>query len=91
MFNGMCPGGLEIHADEGGPVYINGKETQLKRINDNYFEARDFGSGVTLSISKSADGSVQMSYAGRHGANGVCSIRSSETPVESHASPTGSS
>ena len=71
-----------------GPV--NGKETQLKRFNDNYFEARDSDSGVTLSITRSADGSVQMSYTGRHGANGVCSIRNSGPHDGSHASFNGS-
>lgn len=74
MFNGTCPGGLEIHADEGGPVYINGRETKLKRSNENYYEATDAGSGVTLSISRSSDGDTQVSYTGKHGANGMCSI-----------------
>ena len=83
MFNGTCPGGLEIHADEGGPVYVNGRETQLKRFNDNYYEARDSGSGVTLSITQSPDGGAQVTYAGKHGANGVCAIgatRSGDAP-----------
>ena len=90
MFNGTCPGGLDVHANDGGPVYVNGKETQLKRFNDNYFEARDSDSGVTLSITRSADGGVQMSYTGRHGANGVCSIRNSGPHDGSHASFNGS-
>lgn len=80
MFNGTCPGGLEIHADEGGPVYVNGRETRLKRFNDDYFEARDADSGVTLSISRSPDGSVALSYTGKGGANGVCSIATSARP-----------
>lgn len=25
LFNATCGGGIEVHADEGGPVYINGK------------------------------------------------------------------
>ena len=74
MFNGTCPGGLEVHADEGGPVYINGRETRLTRSNDNYFEASDTSIGVTLSISRSPDGSVSMSYTGKGGANGVCTV-----------------
>lgn len=76
LLNGSCPGGLEIHADEGGPVYVNGKETTLKRFNDDYYEARDSGSGVTLSISRSADGGTQVSYTGAGGRNGICSLNS---------------
>lgn len=76
LFNGSCPGGLEIHADEGGPVYVNGKETTLKRFNDNYYEARDSSSGVTLSISRSADGGTQVSYTGAGGRDGICSLNS---------------
>lgn len=71
LLNATCPGNLQVHADEGGPVYINGKETQLKKFNDNYFEAK--GEGVTLSLSINPDGSPSLSYTGKHGANGMCS------------------
>jgi hypothetical protein len=81
MVNATCPGGLSIHADEGGPVYVDGRETTLKRFNDNYYEARDARSGVTLSISRTPDGGVQLSYSGRGGANGVCSISQHGQPA----------
>jgi hypothetical protein len=74
MFNGSCPGGLEVHADEGGPVYVNGRETRLQRFSDDYYEASDPGSGVKLSITRSPDGGTQMSYTGKGGANGVCTV-----------------
>jgi hypothetical protein len=77
LFNVTCPGDLEVHADEGGPVFINGKETQLKKLNDNYFEAK--GSGVTLSISVNPDGSATVTYTGKHGTNGICSAGGSRT------------
>lgn len=80
LFNGTCPGGLEIHADEGGPVYVNGRETRLKKFNDDYFEASDSNSGVTLSITRSPDGGMQMTYTGKGGANGVCTVGGS-SPV----------
>lgn len=70
LMNFTCPGKLEVHADQGGPVYINGKETRLKRFNDNYYEAR--GAGVTLSISINPDGTPSMSYTGAKRANGIC-------------------
>lgn len=74
MFNASCPGRLSVHADQGGPVYVNGHETSLKRFNDNYYEARDSSSGVTLSINRTPDGGVQLSYTGRGGANGICTV-----------------
>jgi len=73
-FNATCPGGRSVHADEGGPVYVDGRQTQLKRFNDDYYEARDGQSGTTVSISRSPDGGVQLSYTGKGGANGVCSL-----------------
>lgn len=72
MVNATCPGNLEVHADEGGPLFINGKEAKLKKINDNYFEAK--GSGVTVSLSLSPDGTPSISYTGKGGPNGMCEI-----------------
>jgi hypothetical protein len=72
LFNATCPGGIEVHADEGGPVFFNGKETQLKKFNDNYFEAK--GSDITLSITINPDGSASLSYTGQGRAHGICTI-----------------
>lgn len=72
FFNATCPGGIEVHADQGGPVFFNGKETRLKKVNDTYFEAT--GANITLSIAINPDGSPNLSYTGRHGANGVCTV-----------------
>lgn len=73
-FNGTCPGGVEVHADDGGPVYIDGREAKLKRFSDDYYEARDSNRGTTLSITRSPDGGLQMSYTGQSGRNGVCTV-----------------
>ncbi len=81
FFNASCPGGIDVHADEGGPVYVQGRETALKRFNDRYFEARDANSGITLSISSNDDGTPQVSYTGRGGANGICQVSSSAAPA----------
>ncbi|PSD13098.1 hypothetical protein C7E12_09580 [Stenotrophomonas maltophilia] len=81
FFNASCPGGIDVHADEGGPVYVQGREAALKRFNDRYFEARDANSGITLSISRSDDGTPQISYTGRGGANGICQVSSSGAPA----------
>ncbi|WP_327437891.1 hypothetical protein [Pseudomonas donghuensis] len=72
LVNATCPGNIEVHADEGGPIYINGKEAKLKKFNDNYFEAK--GSGVTISLTIKSDGSLDVSYTGKGGANGVCEL-----------------
>ena len=72
LFNATCPGGIEVHADEGGPVYFNGKQGELKKVNSNYYEAT--GAGITLSISITPDETVSLSYTGKHGTNGVCNL-----------------
>jgi len=69
-FNGTCPGGYELHADQGGPVFINGKEAKIKKINNDTFDAT--GSGITLSIGTNPDGTLSLMYTGKHGANGIC-------------------
>jgi hypothetical protein len=80
LLNYSCPNAISVHADKGGPVYINGKEAKLKVFNDEYYEAK--GSGVTVSINISADGSPSLSYTGKHGANGVCRSVSSGGGLE---------
>jgi hypothetical protein len=73
LVNATCPGNIEVHADQGGPIYINGKEGKLKVFNENYYEAH--GSGVTISLTISPDGSAGVSYTGKGGANGVCTVK----------------
>ncbi len=72
LLNATCPGGYEVHADKGGPIYINGKETKLKKFNDNAFEAT--GSDITLSLTINPDGSPSLSYTGQGRAHGICTI-----------------
>ena len=76
LLNATCPGNIEVHVDQGGPVYINGKEAKLKRVNDNYYEASNAATGVTVSISKNPDGSSDVSYTGKNRANGICQVAS---------------
>ena len=73
LVNATCPGSIDVHADEGGPIFINGKEAKLKVFNQNYYEAK--GEGVTISLSIAPDGTPSISYTGKHGANGVCTPR----------------
>jgi len=30
QLNAQCPGGIDVHADAGGPVFVQGREAQLK-------------------------------------------------------------
>lgn len=67
LFNGHgAPG--DVHIDNGGPVYLNGKQMALKKVNDNFYEAR--GQGVVLSIALMPDGSPSVSWTGKHRAHG---------------------
>lgn len=86
FFHASCPGGIDVHADDGGPVYVQGRETALKRFNDRYFEARDTNSGITLSIIRNDDGTPQISYTDRGGANGICQVSTSGTPAPAASS-----
>lgn len=70
--NASCPGNVDIRVDEGGPIYINGKQAALKQVSDNHYEAE--GAGVTISLTINADGSPSVSYLGRGGVNSVCVI-----------------
>jgi len=89
MVNGTGPGGREVPADDGGPVYVNGRETRLKRFNDDHVEAHDPARGVTLSITTSAGGGVQMSHTGQGGANGGCSVGRHDARGGSHDARAG--
>lgn len=73
LFNAVCGGGIEVHADEGGPVFIDGQQTSLKKFNDNYYEASR--GGLTISISIRPDGSLSLSFTGPNRANGICTLK----------------
>lgn len=72
FFNAMCPGQVEVHADEGGPVYLNGSEAQLHRFNASYYEAAH--GPMTVSIQVNPDGSIGISYTRRGGGHGICQV-----------------
>jgi hypothetical protein len=72
FFNATCPGNVEIHADEGGPVFLNGAESQLHRFNSNYYEATH--GPMTVSIEVHPDGSVGISYTRRGAGHGICQV-----------------
>lgn len=77
--NATCPTGIEVHTDEGGPVYVNGNKASIEKFNESVYEATH--SNITVEIMTSADGSVSVSYTGPGGANGICQVHGS-SPVE---------
>lgn len=73
FFNAECPGGISVHADEGGPVYLNGKEAEFTSYSESYFEAKE--GEVTVSVMSMADGTLDISYTGPGRANGICKLQ----------------
>lgn len=75
--NMICGTEIEVHADEGGPVYIGGEEAKLNVVNENYAEASL--NGTTVSIAINTDGSPNVSYTASGGVNGICNPADGET------------
>lgn len=71
LFNATCGGGIEVHADAGGPVYINGKEAKLTKMGDGYMAKLGHDS---IDFFVNPDGTVTASWTGQHGANGICTV-----------------
>lgn len=86
LVNATCGAGVEVHADQGGPVYINGKEAALKRFNDNYYEAK--GQDVTISLAINPDGTPNLSATWKGGKNGICTVSDNAAPPKPRGCPT---
>lgn len=71
FFNATCGGGIEVHADEGGPIYINGKEAKLTKVGEGYMAKLGHDS---IDFFVNPDGSITASWTGKHGANGICTV-----------------
>jgi hypothetical protein len=71
QFDAACGGMMEVH-EEGGAVFINGKEAKLAKQDDGSYQATR--GGTTVSISVHRDGSLSVSYTGKKGAGGDCNI-----------------
>jgi len=78
FFNATCPTGIEVHADEGGPIYINGKEATLTVFNKKAYEARH--GHVTVDLTIAPDGTPSLTYTKDGGANGICTIAPAYKP-----------
>lgn len=72
FLDATCPGKVQVHADQDGPITINGKEAKLKTLNDNAYEATD--GNVVISLTVDADGTPTVSYTGKNKAHGICQV-----------------
>lgn len=70
--NATCPLGISVHADQHGPVFINGREAELQKFSDSYYEARR--DGVAISLTLNPDRTTSVSYTAPGGANGICTV-----------------
>ena len=70
VFNAICGNDIDVHANAGGPVFIDGEEAELKKFNDNYFEATR--GATTVSISFRPDDTLSLTFSGANRANGIC-------------------
>lgn len=75
LLNALCPGHIAVHADDGGPVFINGKEARLKVVDEHHYEASDAGSALTIAVASTPDGAPTVSYAARAREHGACTVR----------------
>lgn len=68
---GVNAGGFNIDTDGTGGLYIDGKKTKLKLVNEDYW----VGGDKTWSIDIMSDEmGLTVSYTGKHGVNGMCVI-----------------
>lgn len=70
LLNFACPGEISLHANEGGPFFINGEQAETERFSETYYEAR--AGDLTLSITLDGTGGADVSYTAPGGANGIC-------------------
>lgn len=75
LLNATCPGGLELHAADGGQVFVNGQEAKLDIKNPGYYEVTDAASGTVIAVATDAQGQATVSYTGKGGANGICTVK----------------
>ena len=70
LVNATCPGKIEVHADEGGPIYIDGDPVTTKQIGDSSYEATH--NGTTVSVEVFPDSSLEIRYSDPEGNHGLC-------------------
>jgi hypothetical protein len=82
-FEVTCPDDIAVRAEAGGPVYIGDKQAVLSKFSEQYFEAKD--EGTTISISLQGAGMPNVTYSGKQGAKGLCEKKEEESAAASEA------
>lgn len=85
VFVATCPTDINVDSGRTGIVYINGNKANVKKFNDNYYEAKS--GHVTISVSVNPNKAPDISYTGRGHANGICQVTGYEPP-KAAAAPT---
>lgn len=70
MFNATCGESVDVHADEGGPIYIDGDPVTTKPIGESTYEATH--NGTTVSVEVFPDSSLEIRYSDPEGNHGLC-------------------
>jgi hypothetical protein len=88
VFVATCPGDINVDSGKTGVVYINSKKANVKKINNNFYEAK---SGViTISVSANGDKAPDVSYSGKGRANGICQVTGFEAATPAAAAAAAS-
>lgn len=72
MFNATCGDSTDVHADEGGPLYIDGQVAVTKAVGESAYEATL--KGTTVSVVVFPDNSLEVRFADPDGEAGLCRL-----------------
>ncbi len=84
VFSATCLSN-NIDADRTGTVRFNGMPADVRKFNDNYYEATI--EGLTVSITRDGTGRALITFTGSGGANGVCKVLASDVPPPGSVDP----
>jgi hypothetical protein len=73
LVNATCPGNIEVHADKGGPIYINGKEGKLEEVQRQLFRSQ--GQRCDDLAVDQPGRLCELSHTGKNRANGICQVK----------------
>lgn len=72
-FSAACPGRVDVQADNGGRIFINGQPARVRPFNNRSYEAR-LGP-IVVSVAVGPGGRLDVSSRMRGAGNGMCQVR----------------
>lgn len=72
-FSAACPGRIDVQADNGGRIFINGQPARVRPFNNRSYEAR-LGP-IVVSVNVGPGGRLDVSSRMRGTGNGMCQVR----------------